>query len=263
MKTPFVLALDIGTTSTRALLFDAAGQPVPDCIAQVANHLDTTNDGGATFDPPPLFEHVVAVIDQVLQRAGDHAQAIGAVVSDTFVSNVMGVSAAGEPVTPLFIYADTRNATDADHLRAELGVAGRRASHDRTGCLLHTSYLPARFRWLARTHPDWLAGSRYWMSFGEYLYWKLLGQRSVSYSVASWTGLLNRHSLTWDEEWLAALPVDAEQFSPLADVDQPLQGLLPPWTERWPAYVTFPGILPLGMGPPPTGQRLRSAGALP
>lgn len=248
MQAPLVLALDIGTTSTRALLFDAAGQPVPDCIAQVANHLDTTNDGGATFDPIPLFEHVVAVIDQVLQRAGDHAKAIGAVVSDTFVSNVMGVSAAGEPVTPLFIYADTRNAAAADQLRQELGMDGRRASHERTGCLLHTSYLPARFRWLARTQPDWLAGSRYWMSFGEYLYWKLLGKRAVSYSVASWTGLLNRHALTWDEEWLATLPVEAKQFSPLADVDQPLQGLLPPWAERWPALRDVPWYPAIGDG---------------
>ena len=69
MKTPLVLALDIGTTSTRALLFDALGQPVPDCIAQVANQLETTHDGGATFEPLPLFAHVIAVIDQVLQRA--------------------------------------------------------------------------------------------------------------------------------------------------------------------------------------------------
>lgn len=252
MQAPFVLALDIGTTSTRALLFDALGQPVPDCIAQVANHLDTTNDGGATFDPAPLLDHVIAVIDQVLQRAGalgiTGAKAIGAVVSDSFVGNVMGVSATGEPVTPLFIYADTRNATDADQIRQELGENGLRVSHDRTGCLIHTSYLPARFRWLARTNPTWLKGSTYWLSFGEYLYWKLLGKRTVSYSVASWTGLLNRHTLTWDREWLTALPVEAEQFSPLADVDEPLQGLLPPWAERWPALRDIPWYPAIGDG---------------
>lgn len=248
MKAPLVLALDIGTTSTRALLFDATGQPVPDCIAQVANHLETTHDGGATFDPAPLFDHVIAVIDQVLQRAGDRAKAIGAVASDTFVGNVIGVSAAGDPVTPLFIYADTRNAAAADQLRQELGPAGVRASHDRTGCLIHTSYLPARFRWLASTHPTWLHASRYWMSFGEYLYWKLLGQRTVSYSVASWTGLLNRRSLTWDSDWLAALPVAQEQFSPLVDVNQPQQGLLPPWAERWPALRDIPWYPAIGDG---------------
>lgn len=248
MKTPLVLALDIGTTSTRALLFDALGQPVPDCIAQVANQLETTHDGGATFEPLPLFAHVIAVIDQVLQRAGDRAKQIAAVVSDTFVGNVMGVSADGEPVTPLFIYADTRNAVDADALRQELGPTGLRASHDRTGCLIHTSYLPARLRWLARTQPDWLQRSAYWISFGEYLYGQLLGQRTVSYSVASWTGLLNRRSLTWDQEWLSVLPVTAQQFSPLADVDQPLQGLQSSWAERWPVLRTIPWYPAIGDG---------------
>ena len=248
MKTPLILALDIGTTSTRALLFDAAGQPVPDCLAQIPNQLETTQDGGATFQPDQLFDHVVTVIDQVLQRAGARAKQIGAVVSDTFVGNVMGVNAAGEPVTPLFIYADTCNAADAEQLREELGAAGLRASHDRVGCLIHTSYLPARFRWLARTQPDWLNGSAYWLSFGEYLYWQLLGQRAVSYSVASWTGMLNRRSLTWDQDWLAALPVQAEQLSPLVDVNQPLQGLLSPWAERWPALRGVPWYPAIGDG---------------
>jgi gluconokinase len=248
MKTPLILALDIGTTSTRALLFDAAGQPVPDCLAQIPNQLETTQDGGATFQPDQLFDHVVTVIDQVLQRAGARAKQIGAVVSATFVGNVMGVNAAGEPVTPLFIYADTCNAADAEQLREELGAAGLRASHDRVGCLIHTSYLPARFRWLARTQPDWLNGSAYWLSFGEYLYWQLLGQRAVSYSVASWTGMLNRRSLTWDQDWLAALPVQPEQLSPLVDVNQPLQGLLSPWAERWPALRNVPWYPAIGDG---------------
>lgn len=248
MNAPLVLALDIGTTSTRALLFDATGQQVSDCLAQAPNHLETTQDGGATFQPDQLFDQVVAVIDQVLQRAGDRAKAISAVVSDTFVGNVMGVDGAGEPVTPLFIYADTRNAADAEQLRAELGVAGLRASHDRVGCLIHTSYLPARFRWLARTQPDILKRSAYWLSFGEYLYGKLLGQRTVSYSVAAWTGMLNRRSLTWDPEWVAALPVQPEQLSPLVDVNQPLQGLLSPWAERWPALRSIPWYPAIGDG---------------
>jgi gluconokinase len=248
VNAPLVLALDIGTTSTRALLFDAAGQQVSDCLAQAPNHLETTQDGGATFQPDQLFDQVVAVIDQVLQRAGDQAKAISAVVSDTFVGNVMGVDGAGEPVTPLFIYADTRNAADAEQLRAELGATGLRASHDRVGCLIHTSYLPARFRWLARTQPDILKCSAYWLSFGEYLYGKLLGQRTVSYSVAAWTGMLNRRSLTWDPEWLAALPVQPEQFSPLVDVNQPLQGLLSPWAERWPVLRSIPWYPAIGDG---------------
>ncbi len=248
MTSPLILALDIGTTSTRALLFDEAGNPLTDAVAQVANHLQTTGDGGATFDPEALFQNVVAVIDQALAMAGDRANQIVAVAGDTFVSNLLGVSAAGEPVTPIFTYADTRNAPDTAALRTELGAAAQQASHDRTGCLLHTSYLPSRFRWLERTQPAQLQDARFWLSFGEFLYWKLLGERVVSYSVAAWTGLLNRHTLQWDEAWLARLPITVEQLSPLGDVDTPLQGLLAPWRERWPALSNVPWLPMIGDG---------------
>ena len=248
MQSPLILALDIGTSSARAILFDATAQPVPNCVAQIHYQPQTTADGGLTFDAQVLLNNVVAAIDQLLQTAGPLAAQIGGVTSDTFVSNVLGVDATGEPVTPVYTYADTRNAPDAEALRQELGHAGIAAAHERTGCLVHTSYLPARFRWLARTQPETLKAVAYWMSFGEYLLWKLLGQRVASYSVASWTALLNRHTLTWDETWLAQLPIRAEQLSPLVDVTQPLIGLLPRWAERWPALKSVPWFPAIGDG---------------
>ena len=160
----------------------------------------------------------------------------------------MGVDAAGVIQTPLFIYADTRSRDDAQRLRDELGPAGLQETHDRTGCILHTSYLPPRFLWLARAHPELLQVSTYWMSMGEYLLWQLLGQRAASYSVAAWTGLLNRHTLTWDQDWLDRLPLDEEQLSPLTDVDQPIRGLQPAWAERWPALRDVPWLPAIGDG---------------
>jgi gluconokinase len=60
--------------------------------------------------------------------------------------------------------------------------------------------------------------------------------------------MLNRRSLTWDQDWLAALPVQPEQLSPLVDVNQPLQGLLSPWAERWPALRNVPWYPAIGDG---------------
>ena len=248
MSQPYILALDIGTSSTRAMLFDATAQVVPGCVAQVATQMQTTGDGGATFDAPALLATVVTAIDQLLSQAGSHAAHIGGVTCATFVGNVLGTDASGTVLTPIYTYADTRNAADADTLRRELGPNGRAAGHERTGTLIHTSYLPARLRWLHRIQPTTLAAVRYWLSFGEYLLWQLTGQRVVSYSVAAWTGLLNRHSLRWDAEWLAQLPVSEEQLSPLVDVDQPVTGLLPAWAQRWPALRNVPWFPAIGDG---------------
>jgi gluconokinase len=210
--------------------------------------MTTTPDGGAIFDAAELVAGVVAALDELLGRAGDLADKIGAVAVDTLVGNVLGVDAQGNPVTPLFTYADTRNANATQALRLEVGAAGAEAAHDRTGCLIHTSYLPSRFRWLAEEQPQWFQAATRWVSVGEYLYFQLFGAWRVSYSVAAWTGLLNRRALTWDAEWLKHLPVSAEQLSPLADLSAPCQGLQGKWAQRWPALTDIPWLLPIGDG---------------
>ncbi|MCB0175457.1 MAG: gluconokinase [Anaerolineae bacterium] len=242
---PFILTLDIGTSSTRAMLFDRWAKPVGDVLAQVPNQLQTTADGGAEFDPAALFDGVTRAIDQALSQAGPLADAIGGVGIDTFVTNFMGLDSAGRPLTPIYTFADRRCAADAEALRQEFDLE---AVHNRTGCRIHSAYLPARFRWLARTQPEVLQTVAHWLSIGEYLFWQFFGERVVSYSVASWSGLLDRHTLAWDEVWLADLPVKIEQFSKVTDVDQPRQGLKPAWAERWPALKSVPWFPAIGDG---------------
>ena len=246
---PFILTLDIGTSSTRAILFDASAQPVPNCIAQAPNYLETAVDGTAIFNARTLLDSVVASIDQLMAKLDAQQQAqIGAVTMATFVSNVLGANRAGDAVTPVFTYADTRNAPDAATLRSQLSKAEQSAAHDRTGCLIHTSYLPARFRWLEREHPQLLADADHWLSIGEYLLWTFLGERVVSYSVASWTGLLDRRLLEWDETWLGEIPLDATQLSRPVDTGLALKGLLPEWANRWPALKDVPWYPAIGDG---------------
>jgi len=248
LPTPLTLTLDIGSSSTRAILFDGQAQVVEGMVEQRSTAMTTTPDGGAVFDADQLVESVVGVIDALLARAGDRARQIGAVATDTLVGNVLGVDAAGNPITPVYTYADTRNAAEAQAWRADLGAAGAADAHDRTGTLIHTSYLPARFRWLARVDLDSFASAARWVSVGEYLYYRLFGVWRVSYSVASWSGLLNRRELTWDAEWLAQLPVTVEQLSPLGDLDTPCQGLCAEWAARWPVLAQVPWLLPVGDG---------------
>ena len=63
---PLVLALDVGTSSSRASLYDAAGDRVPEIEAQIAYAPRTTADGGAELDPEALFDNLARAIDQVV-----------------------------------------------------------------------------------------------------------------------------------------------------------------------------------------------------
>ena len=74
--------------------------------------------------------------------------------------------------------------------------------HARTGCMLRASYWPAKLTWLRRVDRRLFARVRRWMSPAEWLCREFTGQARCGLSMASGTGLLNVHSLTWDEELL-------------------------------------------------------------
>lgn len=242
---PLILTIDLGTSSARVLLFDATGQPLDEIGAQERYSVRASADGASEDDPDQAIERIERCVDVVLRQAGPLASRIGAVAVDTLVSNMLVIDAAGRPLTPLITYADTRNADDALALRQALD---ERAVHQRTGCLLRTSYWPARLAWLRRTRPEvWRAAAR-WITIGEYLELRLFGTCRAGLSTAAWGGLLDRRTLQYDAPLLEHLGLPADHLSPLADLDEPLRGLRAPYAERWPALRDVPWLPAIGDG---------------
>lgn len=244
-EAPLILTIDIGSSSARALLYDCQGRMVEGISAQARYEILTTAAGAAEVDPDWIVEQTARCVDIVLTKAEKLAKQVAAVAIDTLVTSIVGVDAAGQAVSPLITYADTRNAEDAATLRATLGEA---TLHDRTGCLLRTSYWPARLAWFRRTQPDlWRRAAR-WLTLGEYLELRLFGRCRVSYSAASWSGLLDRRQLIWDAPLLVTLALTPDQLSPLVDCDAPLTGLLQPYAARWPLLHDVPWFPAIGDG---------------
>src|ERR1039457_6123026 len=92
-KLPFILALDDGTSSTRALLFDGTGESVPGIQSQESYALTLSNDGEVSVDADVLVEAVASTIDNALKAAGSLASSISAVAADTFWHSLVGVDA--------------------------------------------------------------------------------------------------------------------------------------------------------------------------
>ncbi len=244
-EAPFVLAIDIGTSSLRTALFDRLGRMLKGMEAHRPLEVRTTSAGASEADPLRVVEGVGECLDEVLGRCGALQGKIAAVASCTFVSNVLGIDENHRPLTPLITYADSRASSEVAGLKRDLDEI---LVHDRTGCHFHSSYLPARFRWIARHQPEIFRQVKKWLSIGEYMELSFLGQAAVSYSVASWTGLLDRLALRWDPELLAALPIRAEQLFSLTDRTSPRQGLLPAPAKRWPALRAIPWFPAIGDG---------------
>ncbi len=221
-----VLALDLGTSSVRALVFDADGKAVPDLLARRPTHLAIDDGGKAELDP----EQVVGAIGECLDelRDGGHLDPVEDVAISSAWHSVIAADRAGRPLTGALTWADTRAAGLVPALR-------ERADPDRllaeTGALPHTTFWTAKVPWLARTVSP--PPARY-LGLAEYVTGRLLGDEGASISMASGTGLLGLETMAWSPEALD-----------LADVGPGAlpEVLAPGWTgrlrpegaRRWPA----------------------------
>jgi gluconokinase len=244
---PLALAIDVGSSSVRASLLDARAQAIEGAEARAVHLLHSAPDGTAEDNAEHLLERVGQVIDHVLWAAGPLAREIKAVGIDTLAGTLLGVDAGGSPVTPIYTYADTRPGREVEYLRRCLDGA---AVYQRTGCPQHTSYAPARFLWLRQNYPEVARRVHRWMDAGTFLYTRWFGSADIpiSYSIASWLGLLNRYTMQWDEELLDYLKVPPEQLPLLADYTDAQRGLAPSFGERWPALRDVPFFLAVGDG---------------
>jgi gluconokinase len=236
-----VLALDVGTSSCRASLYDVRGRLLKSRFAQIGYAPIVTADGGAELDPNLLFDQVCSVIDQVLQK---NPPKILAVATDTFWHSLLGVDARGTPLTPVYLWLDARSRADVALLRQQLDV---RVVHARVGCVLHWSYWPAKLSWMRRTQPELFRRVKRWISFGELLLERFTDQIGVSVSMASGTGLLDIHRCDFDQEMLSVVGIDQAQLGQITPLTN-TSTAQPPALKRWPVLKDVPWLLAIGDG---------------
>ena len=223
------MALDVGTSSTRAICFDAEGRPVTGAESRVEYDAIATPGGGVELEPAALLEAVTTAIDGCLAGAGRRRPEILAVGASVFWHSLMALDAGGAPLTRVITWADTRSARAAARLKESLDES---AVHARTGAPIHPAFFPAKLRWLRESSPDVFGRARTWCGFAEYLAAHLTGTLASSVSMASGTGLLDQRRIRWDEALLDACEVDAAQLPPIDDTPA---ALAPRRASRWPA----------------------------
>jgi gluconokinase len=240
-----VLALDLGTSSVRAVVYDTRGRMLEPTLCDLPYKVRTAEPGEVSSDPNALVRLIGQSIDATLRAARQAKVDILAAGASCYWHSLMGVDKAGRPTTELLTWADTRSAAQARRLRTRFDERGY---HARTGCFFHASYWPAKLRWLRETRPAAFRRTVRWISLGEYLYQQLLGDSPVSISMASGTGLLDVTRCRWDTQALRLAGISADDLSPLADWNQLVRSLRPTFAQRWPALRDIPWYLPLGDG---------------
>jgi gluconokinase len=234
-----VLALDLGTSSVRALLFDTAGRELPGVLVRRPSGLRVGDDGTAELDPDGLVEAVGACLDELAEHG--HLDGVETVAVSCAWHTVLAVDERGRPLSAVLTWADTRAAGVADEL------AGRTDPvrlHAETGAPLHETYWTVKIPWLARQLTNRPAG---YLGLAEYLADRLLGAADTSLSMASGTGLLDLGTAGWHQRAMELAGVGPGSLPALRQPGWSAT-LLPAAARRWPALAAARWQLAWGDG---------------
>jgi glycerol kinase len=205
----YILALDQGTTSSRAILFDRDGGIKS--VAQREFRQIFPQPGWVEHDPHEIWTSQAGVATEVLAGAGIRAKDVAAIgITNQRETTVVWDRKTGQPIANAIVWQDRRTADACDRLRAD----GREPLfRERTGLVLDAYFSGTKLAWLldnvpgARARAE--AGELAFGTIDTWLLWKLTDGRChvTDTSNASRTLLFNIHSLQWDDELLRVLRV--------------------------------------------------------
>jgi glycerol kinase len=209
MPAAYILALDQGTTSSRAMLFDHAGRIAG--VAQQEFPQIFPQPGWVEHDPDAIWAGHLAVAQAVLRERGLAAADIAAIgITNQRETTLLWDRATGQPVAHAIVWQDRRTAGVCDELRAAGWAERIRA---KTGLVIDAYFSGTKLQWVL----DHVPGARERAERGDlafgtvdsFLIWRLTGGRvhCTDVSNASRTMLFNIHTLAWDDEILAALRI--------------------------------------------------------
>lgn len=207
--TDLILAIDQGTTSSRAILFDKFGRKHGLAQQEFTQYFPA--DAWVEHDPDELWQSVLQCCQTMLAQAaanGDTVVGIG--ITNQRETTLLWDRATGEPVAPAIVWQDRRTSAQCEALRA----AGHEpAISAATGLLLDPYFSATKLAWLLDSQPDLRArATRGELAFGTvdtFLIWRLTGgARHVTDATnASRTLLFNIHSQQWDSRLLALFDI--------------------------------------------------------
>jgi glycerol kinase len=200
----FILALDQGTTSSRAIVFDHNGLPV--AVAQKEFTQYYPKPGWVEHDPDEIWSTQAGVALEAITKAGTESTNIAAIgITNQRETTVVWNRKTGKPVYNAIVWQDRRTAEFCDQLKSE---GQSRKILEKTGLIIDAYFSATKVRWIL----DNVNGARKLAEEGQlafgtvdsWLIWNLTrGELHVTdVSNASRTMLFNIHSMKWDEELL-------------------------------------------------------------
>jgi gluconokinase len=203
----YVIGIDIGTGSTKALAVDHKGITISS--SQVHYDIDLSLPGYCEQDPMVVWNAVSNCIKKLTTEIKNPPEAI---VLSSAMHSVIPVNDSGEAIHPMIIWADNRSAAVAKRIHeSSLGEI----LYEQNGTPLHAMTPLCKILWLKENNRPVFEQASKFISIKEYIWFKLFNDFQVDHSIASATGMMDIQTCQWNSNALSLLDIGSEKLSQL------------------------------------------------
>jgi len=232
----FILSVDIGTSATKAVLFDTDVNQV--AIRRKHYPIHAPHKGWSEQEPEVILDAVLGAIQEITDWLPEGSRVLGVSFSSQLYS-ALAVDADGKALTNSLTWSDTRSAEIAQSISQRPEAQG---IYQRTGCPIDAIYPLAKIQWLKENFK--LPENTSFISIKEYVIFRLIGQWVVDWSIASATGLFDIKEHHWDKTALSLLGITPANLSELV----PPRHIFTKWNQEIIDLIGLPPDTPLIIG---------------
>jgi gluconokinase len=220
LAAPYMVAVDIGTTSTKTLIVDRAGRVLASHSIEYPLHTPTADR--AEQDPLEIFQAVLKGTGAVMKQLNLRAEEVLCVSFSSAMHSIIAVDKDLRPLSNCITWADNRSASYVDVLRSS-GLG--QSIYSRTGTPIHPMSPLLKLMWFRDNEPELMKAAYKFIGIKEFVFAKLFQQFVIDHSLASATGLFNLQMLDWDEEALHTAGITRDQLSDPVPTIYQIRGL--------------------------------------
>jgi gluconokinase len=234
----YIIALDIGTTSTKGMLIDLQGN-IHD-LHSISHQAYYSEENKVEQDPEDVFHAVIDVVHFLIYKNRINPRLITALSFGGILNSMVPVDQNCTPLTRALIWADSRSIEESNYLRQNLD---NEHVKNRTGCTIHPMYFLPRLLWFKEKESNIFRKAHKFISIKEYVLYKLYGDFIVDRSVASGTGIWNMSTMDWDIDLLQYIGMSYDKLSRIVETTYIMDGLKAKYADEMGLLSGTPGVV--------------------